>query len=106
MLNGTKIPFENILGGERALESGRGGKGGGFKGTMKTFDSSRPSVAAMALGIERAAYEYSRDWVAAELPMSSNFSRRDAIEAKLGGMKRELTAARGLIWRGGMDGRQ
>ena len=99
-LDDCRIPFDNILGGEEALEGGRGGKGGsGFKGTMKTFDSSRPSVAAMALGIGRAAYEYSRDWAGSELPMSSNFTRRNAIEAKLGSMKRELTAARGLIWR-------
>ena len=95
VLEDCRIPFDNILGGEAALEP----KGSGFKGTMKAFDSSRPSVAAMALGIGRAAYEYSRDWVAAELPMTSSFSRKGAIEQKLGQMKRELEAARGLVWR-------
>ena len=94
ILDDCRIPFDNILGGAEALEP----KGSGFKGTMKAFDSSRPSVAAMALGIGRAAYEYSRDWVAAELPMSSNFARKGAVEAKLGQMKRELVAARGLVW--------
>ncbi|MGH2755334.1 MAG: acyl-CoA dehydrogenase family protein, partial [Actinomycetota bacterium] len=95
ILEDCRIPFDNILGGAEALEP----KGSGFKGTMKTFDSSRPSVAAMALGIGRAAYEYARDWVAAELPMSSNFARKAAVEHKLGRMKRELTAARGLVWK-------
>lgn len=95
ILEDCRIPFDNILGGAEALEP----KGSGFKGTMKTFDSSRPSVAAMALGIGRAAYEYARDWVASELPMSSTFTRRAAIEQKLGAMKRELTAARGLVWK-------
>lgn len=95
ILDDCRIPFDNILGGEAALEP----KGSGFKGTMKTFDSSRPSVAAMALGIGRAAYEYSRDWVAAELPMSENFTRRESIQNKLGTMKRELDAARGLVWK-------
>jgi acyl-CoA dehydrogenase len=52
----------------------------------------------MALGIGRAAYEYSRDWTAAELPMSASFPRKAAIEDKLGTMKRELDAARGLVW--------
>ena len=94
ILDDCRIPFDNILGGAEALEP----KGSGFKGTMKAFDSSRPSVAAMALGIGRAAYEYSRDWAAAELPMSSSFPRRAAIEQKLGNMKRELDAARGLVW--------
>jgi acyl-CoA dehydrogenase len=94
-LDDCRVPFNHILGGEAALEP----KGSGFKGTMKTFDSSRPSVAAMGLGIGRAAYEYARDWVAAELPMTTNFTRKAAIEQKLGTMKRELEAARGLVWK-------
>ena len=66
---------------------------------MKAFDSSRPSVAAMALGIGRAAYEYARDWTEAELPMTTTFSRRASIEHKLREMQSELAAARGLVWR-------
>ena len=93
-LEDCRIPFDNILGGEAALEPA----GSGFKGTMKAFDSSRPSVAAMALGIGRAAYEYARDWVQEELPPGSDFSRRQLIEHKLGQMKRELGAARALVW--------
>jgi acyl-CoA dehydrogenase len=94
-LEDCRIPFDNILGGEAALEP----KGSGFKGTMKAFDSSRPSVAAMAVGIGRAAFEYARDWVAAELPMTTAFVRRNSIEQKLGQMKRELNAARDLCWK-------
>lgn len=93
-LDDCRIPFDNLLGGEAALEP----KGSGFKGTMRAFDRSRPSVAAMALGIGRAAFEYSRDWVAAELPMTSSFARRATIENKLAQIKRELTAARALVW--------
>ena len=95
ILEDCRIPFDNILGGAEALQP----KGSGFKGTMKTFDSTRPSVAAMAVGIGRAAYEYVRDWVADELPMTTSFSRKASIEQKLGQMKRELEAARGLVWR-------
>ena len=93
-LEDCRVSMDHLLGGEAALEP----KGSGFKGTMKAFDSSRPSVAAMALGIGRAAYEYARDWAAAELPMTTSFPRRASIEQKLGTMKRELSAARGLIW--------
>ncbi len=93
-LDDCRIPFDNLLGGEAALEP----QGSGFKGTMKAFDRSRPSVAAMALGIGRAAYEYARDWVAAELPMTSHFSRKEAVVGKLTEIKRELGAARGLVW--------
>lgn len=93
-LEDCRIPFDNILGGEAALQPA----GSGFKGTMKAFDVSRPSVAAMALGIGRASYEYARDWVAEELPMDAAFPRRALIEQKLGQMKRELGAARALVW--------
>jgi acyl-CoA dehydrogenase len=93
VLDDCRIPFDNILGGEAALEP----QGSGFKGTMKAFDSSRPSVAAMAVGIGRAAYEYARDWVKSEVP--ATYARRPAIETKLGNMKRELDAARLLCWK-------
>ena len=89
-----RIPFDHILGGEAALEP----EGSGFKGTMKAFDSSRPSVAAMAVGIGRAAYEYARDWVEVEVPDDASFPRRRLIDSKLGQMRRELSAARGLVW--------
>jgi acyl-CoA dehydrogenase len=94
-LEDCRLPFDHILGGEAALEP----KGSGFKGTMKAFDSSRPSVAAMALGIGRASYEYARDWAKEELPVTTSFPRKSVIEQKLGQMKRELEAARGLVWR-------
>jgi acyl-CoA dehydrogenase len=93
VLDDCRIPFDNILGGEAALKP----QGSGFKGTMKAFDSSRPSVAAMAVGIGRASYEYARDWTKTEVP--PGYSRRSGIEAKLGNMKRELDAARLLCWK-------
>lgn len=94
-LDDCRVSMDHLLGGEAALEP----KGSGFKGTMKAFDSSRPSVAAMALGIGRAAYEYSRDWAYSELPMTTSFPRKAAVEQKLGRMKRELAAARDLVWK-------
>lgn len=93
ILEDCRIPFDNILGGEKALDPA----GSGFKGTMKAFDSSRPSVAAMAVGIGRAAYEYARDWVAQEFS-ESHFARRVVVDQRLAQMKRELAAARGLVW--------
>jgi acyl-CoA dehydrogenase len=93
-LEDCRIPFDNILGGAGALEPA----GSGFKGTMKAFDSSRPSVAAMAVGIGRAAFEYARDWVKTEIPPSASFGRREVVESKLGQMRRELQAARDLCW--------
>ncbi|MGH2705622.1 MAG: acyl-CoA dehydrogenase family protein [Actinomycetota bacterium] len=87
IFDGCRIPFDHLLGGEEALRPVSG-----FKGTMKTFDASRPSVAAMAVGIGRAAFEYVRDWSATEIPPHSR--RRQVVAARLARMERELDAAR------------
>ncbi len=50
----VRIPYDNILG---SAEVG-GASTKGFKGAMKTFDASRPAVAASAVGIARAALEF------------------------------------------------
>ena len=50
-----RIPRDNLLGDPEIKPEE------GFKGVMKTFDNTRPLVAAMALGCARAAYEFTRE---------------------------------------------
>ncbi|MGH2732109.1 MAG: acyl-CoA dehydrogenase family protein [Actinomycetota bacterium] len=85
-----RIPDDHLLGGPQGGEDPTSKSG--FKDTMKAFDASRPSVAAMAVGIGRAAYEYVRDWSRTEI--SSQSRRRPFVEVKLATMERELEAAR------------
>ena len=59
--NDARIPYDNILGSPE-VQKGKSSKG--FKGAMKTFDASRPAVAASAVGIARAALEYTKDKLA------------------------------------------
>jgi acyl-CoA dehydrogenase len=47
----ARIPRDNLLGSPE-IENGKG-----FAGVMETFDNTRPVVAAMAIGIARAAME-------------------------------------------------
>jgi acyl-CoA dehydrogenase len=56
------IPYENILGSPevRKVESGQTA---GFKRAMATFDATRPIIAAMALGVGRAALDFVKDYV-------------------------------------------
>ncbi|MBI1945567.1 MAG: acyl-CoA dehydrogenase family protein [Deltaproteobacteria bacterium] len=56
-----KIPKENLLGEENPSAEKKG-----FKGAMATFDLTRPGVAAMAVGIARAALEYTVSVLEAE----------------------------------------
>jgi acyl-CoA dehydrogenase len=51
-----RIPFDNILGSPEVRQSREGNKG--FAGAMKTFDATRPAVAASAIGIARASLEF------------------------------------------------
>ncbi len=83
-----QIPKENLLGKE----------GQGFIITMKTFDASRPGVAAQALGIAAGALEdavqYSRERIQFGQPIFSF----QAVQHILADMATEVEAARALIY--------
>ena len=53
-----RIPRGNLLGLDETVKQ----KGsGGFRGVMKTFNMTRPAVAAIGLGIAEAALDFTRD---------------------------------------------
>ncbi|MCR4318554.1 MAG: acyl-CoA dehydrogenase family protein [Planctomycetes bacterium] len=83
-----------LLGGEKHYETKEG-----FKGAMKTFDSTRPLVAAMAVGIARAAFEIARDWVKENYTLSRPIERYRTLSDRLSKLDREIHAARMLTWR-------
>jgi acyl-CoA dehydrogenase len=98
-----RIPKENLLGSaEVKKREAKPGGDKGFKGAMATFDASRPIVAAMAVGVGRAAL----DFVKEELERQGIRPRYDAPPASLTAIERdvmemeaELEAARLLTWR-------
>ncbi|WP_253207106.1 acyl-CoA dehydrogenase family protein [Verticiella alkaliphila] len=51
-LEDCRVPAENLLGGEAHYTQRTG-----FKGAMQTFNSGRPTIAGMAVGIGRAALD-------------------------------------------------
>lgn len=53
-----RIPYDNILGNPEVIDKT---KTAGFKKVMATFDLTRPFVAAMALGIGRAALDFVKE---------------------------------------------
>ena len=54
-----RVPRENLLGGNESVEPKKGS--GGFKGVMKTFNMTRPGVAAIGLGMSQAALDFTRE---------------------------------------------
>lgn len=94
VLEDCRVPEENLLGGEEKYVSKEG-----FMTAMKTFDNTRPLVAAMAIGIGRAAYEYATDFVKENYVLSRPIPRYAAIVERLAKVGRGLEAARALTWR-------
>lgn len=90
-----RVPKENLLGGEEHYE--RAGAEG-FKTAMKTFDSSRPMVGAMAVGIARAAFEELKAFVRETYMLGRPIARYGAIREALLEMERKIDAARLLCW--------
>jgi len=90
-LSDCRVPRENLLGNpDISVERG-------FAGVMKTFDNTRPIVAAMSLGVARAALERTRELLAHEgilADYNRSFYRAPAAEAELYRMEAELEAAR------------
>jgi len=97
VLQDCKIPKENILGSAEVQKSTDG-----FKGVMKTFDNTRPMVASMAVGIARAAIDFTREKIkesGKKLDYSKNINNISNIEKEFYLMEAHLEAMRLLTWR-------
>jgi acyl-CoA dehydrogenase len=53
-----RIPRDQLLGGDESIPTE---SSGGFRGVMKTFNMTRPLVAAIGLGMAEAALDFTRD---------------------------------------------
>jgi acyl-CoA dehydrogenase len=104
VLDDCRVPGRMLLGGKEKLDAKlararEGQKTGEKQPAMATFEATRPSVAAQAIGIARAAYEealaYAKDRVAFGKPIIKN----QAIAFMLADMITEIDAARLLVWR-------
>ena len=72
---------------------------------MATFEATRPSVGAQALGIARAAYEYSLDYAKQRKAFGRLIIENQGIAFKLADMKTRIDASRLLVWRAAWMGR-
>jgi acyl-CoA dehydrogenase len=108
-LDDCRIPAGNVLGGKERLDErlarAREGKRSKRQAAMSTFEASRPVVAAQALGIARAAYEYALDYAMQREQFGRRIIENQAIAFTLADMKMEIDAARLLVWRASWMGR-
>jgi acyl-CoA dehydrogenase len=108
-LDDCRVPGACLLGGKDKLDERlarvREGKKSKSQAAMQTFEASRPTVGAQAIGIARAAYEYSLDYAKERQQFGRPIIENQAIAFTLADMKLEIDAARLLVWRGAWMGR-
>jgi acyl-CoA dehydrogenase len=108
-LDDCRIPANCVLGGKEKLDErlakAREGQSSRGQAAMRTFEVSRPTVGAQALGIARAAYEYALDYAKERVQFGKPIIENQAIAFTLADMKMEIDAARLLVWRASWMGR-
>jgi butyryl-CoA dehydrogenase len=88
VLDECKVPKENVLSRE----------GFGFIATMRTFDYTRPGVAAQALGIAEGAFEYALNYAHTRKQFDKPISSFQAVSHMLADMATSIEACRTLIY--------
>ena len=103
VLDDVKVPGSCLLGGKEKLDSklarARENVSTGKQPAMATFEATRPAVGAQALGVARAAYEYSLEYAKERHAFGKPIIMNQAIAFKLANMATEIDASRLLIWR-------
>jgi acyl-CoA dehydrogenase len=84
----VRVPIENRLGEE----------GEGFKIAMRTLDHTRPGTAAGAVGVARAAYEYSIEYSRERVQFGQPIAMNQGVNFLIADMATEIEAARLLTW--------
>ncbi len=84
----VEVPRENLLGGE----------GDGFRIAMATFDRSRPTVAAQAVGLGQGAIDLAVDYATRRHAFGEPLLSHQGIQFKLADMEADVAAARALTF--------
>ena len=76
-----------------------GEEGKGFYGLMHTFDESRVTLGASAVGLARAALEYATEYAKTRVQFGKPIAEHQAVAFRLADMAVKVDAARLLVWR-------
>src|SRR3954470_118690 len=87
ILDDVRVPGHCLLGGKDRLDErlarAREGKRSNSQAAMATFEATRPTVGAQAVGIARAAYEYALDYAKERRQFGRPIVENQAIAFKL-----------------------
>jgi len=103
ILDNVRVPGRCLVGGKERLDArlakiadGSSGRG---QDAMRTFEKSRPSVAAMAVGVARAAAEYATEYATQRVQFGRPIGQNQAVAFMLADMHAAVDAARLLTWK-------
>jgi acyl-CoA dehydrogenase len=104
VLDDVRIPGRLLLGGKEKLDeklarAREKQKTGAKQPAMATFEATRPAVAAQAIGIARAAYEYALGYAKERRAFGKAIIEHQGVAFMLSDMITEIDAARLLVWR-------
>src|SRR5579863_9585704 len=103
ILDDVRVPGRCLVGGkeklDRRLARIREGGRAGEQAAMKTFEASRPSVAAMAVGVARAATEFATEYARTRVQFGRPIGQNQGGAFQLPDMAAAVDAARLLTWR-------
>ena len=88
ILSNCRVPADRLLGAE----------GEGFKIAMKTLDSSRPGVAAQALGIAQGALDFAARYLKERVAFGQPLYKQQGLQWMIADMDLEIQAARLLLY--------
>ncbi|HEV7461657.1 MAG TPA: acyl-CoA dehydrogenase family protein [Solirubrobacteraceae bacterium] len=86
--NDIEVPEDNLLGEENH----------GFKLAMQTLDRTRPGVAAMAVGIARAAFEFATEYSKERVQFGVPIAMHQAIQFMIADMATKVHLGRLGVW--------
>ena len=104
VLDDVRVPGSCLLGGKEKLDAKLArardrGHSGEKQPAMATFEATRPSVGAQALGIARAAYEYALDYAKERKAFGKPIIQNQSIAFMLADMATQIEASRLMVWR-------
>jgi acyl-CoA dehydrogenase len=104
VLDDVRVPARCLLGGKEKLDeklarAHEAAHTGQKQPAMSTFEATRPTVGAQAIGIARAAYEFALDYAKERKTFGKPIVMHQAVGFKLADMAMEIDAARLLVWR-------
>ena len=110
VLDDVRIPGRCLLGSKERLDDRlarvREGKPNDRQAAMQTFEATRPTVAAQAIGIARAAYEYALDYAKEREAFGRPIIKNQSIAFTLADIATEIDAARLLTYRAAWLGKR